>query len=83
MIIGSDVIVGNSSELKNAILFDKVQAPHFNYVGDSIMGYKSHIGAGSILSNMKSNKTEVSIKLSTEETITTGFWVEEVRCDCW
>lgn len=73
VIIGSDAVVGNSTELKNAILFDKVQAPHFNYVGDSIMGYKSHMGAGAILSNMKSNKTEVSIKLSPEETIATGL----------
>lgn len=73
VIIGSDAVVGNSTELKNTILFDKVQAPHFNYVGDSIMGYKSHMGAGAILSNMKSNKTEVSIKLSPEETIATGL----------
>jgi NDP-sugar pyrophosphorylase family protein len=73
VIIGNDVVVGNSCEVKNAILFNKVQVPHFNYVGDSIMGYKSHIGAGSILSNMKSNRTEVSIKVSLEETINTGL----------
>lgn len=60
-IIGSGAVVGNSCELKNTILFDKVQVPHFNYVGDSILGYKSHMGAGSITSNVKSDKTDVTI----------------------
>lgn len=61
VIIGSGVVVGNSSELKNAILFDGVQVPHYNYVGDSILGYKSHMGAGSITSNVKSDKTLVMV----------------------
>ena len=55
-------MVGNSTELKNCILFDNVQVPHYNYVGDSILGYKSHMGAGSITSNVKSDKTLVVIK---------------------
>ena len=55
-------MVGNSVELKNVILFDSVQVPHYNYVGDSILGYKSHMGAGSITSNVKSDKTPVVIK---------------------
>lgn len=62
VIIGKNAIVGNSTELKNCILFDKVQAPHFNYIGDSILGYKSHIGAGVILSNLKSDKKNIIIK---------------------
>ena len=61
-IIGKNVVVGNSVELKNVILFDNVQVPHYNYVGDSILGYKSHMGAGSITSNVKSDKTLVKIK---------------------
>ena len=60
-IVGNGAVVGNSCELKNAILFDKVQVPHFNYVGDSILGFKSHMGAGSITSNVKSDKTNVTI----------------------
>lgn len=60
-IIGKNAVVGNSTELKNAILFDDVQAPHFNYVGDSILGYKSHLGAGAVTSNVKSDKTLVVI----------------------
>jgi len=55
-IVGEGAVVGNSTELKNVILFDKVQVPHYNYVGDSILGYKSHMGAGSITSNVKSDK---------------------------
>ena len=55
-------MVGNSVELKNAILFDGVQVPHFNYVGDSILGYKAHMGAGSVTSNVKSDKTLVTVK---------------------
>lgn len=60
-LIGSGVVVGNSTELKNAVLFDDVQVPHFNYIGDSILGYKSHLGAGAVTSNVKSDKTLVSV----------------------
>ncbi|MDD5900563.1 MAG: UDP-N-acetylglucosamine pyrophosphorylase [Lachnospiraceae bacterium] len=61
-LIGKGAVVGNSTELKNVILFDKVQVPHYNYVGDSILGYRSHMGAGSITSNVKSDKTPVMVK---------------------
>ena len=61
-IVGEGAVVGNSTELKNVILFDKVQVPHYNYVGDSILGYKSHMGAGSITSNVKSDKKLVVVK---------------------
>ncbi|MDD3252382.1 MAG: UDP-N-acetylglucosamine pyrophosphorylase [Lachnospiraceae bacterium] len=61
VIIGEGAVVGNSSELKNSILFDGVQVPHYNYVGDSILGYKSHMGAGSITSNVKSDKSLVKV----------------------
>ncbi len=61
-LVGEGCVVGNSVELKNVILFDSVQVPHYNYVGDSILGYKSHMGAGSITSNVKSDKTPVVIK---------------------
>lgn len=61
-IVGKGAVVGNSTELKNVILFDGVQVPHYNYVGDSILGYKSHMGAGSITSNVKSDKTLVVVK---------------------
>ncbi len=71
-IVGKGCVVGNSVELKNVILFDKVQVPHYNYVGDSILGYRSHMGAGSITSNVKSDKTLVVIK-STDEQIETGL----------
>ncbi len=66
-IVGEGAVVGNSTELKNVILFNKVQVPHYNYVGDAILGYKSHMGAGSITSNVKSDKTLVTIR--TEENI--------------
>ena len=62
-IIGKGATVGNSTELKNAILFDEVQTPHFNYIGDSILGYKSHTGAGAITSNLKSDKSLVTVML--------------------
>ncbi len=65
-IVGRDAVVGNSVELKNAILFDSVQVPHFNYVGDSILGYKSHMGAGAVTSNVKSDKSEISIRFGGE-----------------
>lgn len=66
-IVGKGSVVGNSTELKNAILFNSVQVPHYNYVGDSILGYKSHMGAGSITSNVKSDKTLVAVKGEKEE----------------
>ena len=61
-IVGEGAVVGNSTELKNVVLFNKVQVPHYNYVGDSILGYKSHMGAGSITSNVKSDKALVKVK---------------------
>ena len=61
-LVGKNCVVGNSVELKNVILFDNVQTPHYNYVGDSILGYKSHMGAGSITSNVNSDKTRVTVK---------------------
>ena len=64
-LVGKNCVVGNSTELKNVILFDRVQVPHYNYVGDSILGYKSHMGAGSITSNVKSDKTLVTVKCET------------------
>jgi len=63
-IVGKGAVVGNSTELKNVILFNKVQVPHYNYVGDSILGFRSHMGAGSITSNVKSDKTLVVVKSS-------------------
>ena len=70
-LVGKKCVVGNSVELKNVILFDNVQTPHYNYVGDSILGYKSHMGAGSITSNVKSDKTLVTVKNGSER-IETG-----------
>ena len=70
-LVGANCVVGNSVELKNVILFDNVQVPHYNYVGDSILGYKSHMGAGSITSNVKSDKSPVVVK-NGEERIETG-----------
>ena len=71
-LVGADCVVGNSVELKNVILFDGVQVPHYNYVGDSILGYLSHMGAGSVTSNVKSDKTPVTVK-SAGEAIETGL----------
>lgn len=71
-IVGRGAVVGNSTELKNVILFNKVQVPHYNYVGDSILGFKAHMGAGSITSNVKSDKTLVVVKSGDEE-IATGL----------
>ncbi len=71
-IVGENSVVGNSTELKNVILFNNVQVPHYNYVGDSILGYKSHMGAGSITSNVKSDKKLVVVK-SEKEQIETGL----------
>ena len=72
VIVGEGTVVGNSTELKNVILFNKVQVPHYNYVGDSILGYRSHMGAGSITSNVKSDKTLVTIKVEGKK-IETGL----------
>ncbi|HHU70922.1 MAG TPA: UDP-N-acetylglucosamine pyrophosphorylase [Clostridiales bacterium] len=66
-IVGEGAVVGNSTELKNVILFNKVQVPHYNYVGDSILGYKAHMGAGAITSNVKSDKTLVTVKAGKEK----------------
>ena len=71
-LVGENCVVGNSVELKNVILFDNVQVPHYNYVGDSILGYKSHMGAGSLTSNVKSDKTLVVVK-NGDEQIPTGL----------
>lgn len=71
-IVGEGAVVGNSTELKNVILFNKVQVPHYNYVGDSVLGYKSHMGAGSITSNVKSDKTLVTVK-TPEGAVETGL----------
>lgn len=71
-LVGEGCVVGNSAELKNVILFDNVQTPHYNYVGDSILGYKSHLGAGAVTSNVKSDKTLVVVK-DGEEQIPTGL----------
>ena len=71
-LVGDNCVIGNSVELKNVILFDNVQVPHYNYVGDSILGYKSHMGAGSLTSNVKSDQTLVTVK-NGEERIETGL----------
>lgn len=71
-IVGKGAVVGNSTELKNVILFDRVQVPHYNYVGDSILGYRSHMGAGAITSNVKSDKTLVTVN-TPEGRIETGL----------
>ena len=74
VIVGKNCVIGNSTELKNCILFDSVQVPHFNYIGDSILGYHSHLGAGAVTSNVKSDKTLVKIKDTvTQEVIETGL----------
>ena len=71
-IVGKGAVVGNSTELKNVVIFNRVQVPHYNYVGDSILGYKSHMDAGSITSNVKSDKTLVTVK-NGSEVIETGL----------
>lgn len=71
-LVGANCVVGNSVELKNVILFDNVQVPHFNYVGDSILGYKSHMGAGAVTSNVKSDQSLVTVK-NNGEVIPTGL----------
>ncbi len=72
VLVGAGCVVGNSTELKNAVLFDNVQVPHYNYVGDSVLGYRSHMGAGAIASNVKSDKTAVTVR-DGEEKIATGL----------
>ena len=71
-IVGEGAVVGNSTELKNVILFNKVQVPHYNYVGDAILGYKAHMGAGSITSNVRSDKKLIKVKVG-DEVIETGL----------
>jgi len=73
VIVGENAVVGNSTELKNAILFDRAAVPHFNYVGDSILGYKAHFGAGVITSNVKSDQTKVSVLIGSGQRLTTGL----------
>lgn len=72
VLIGEGCVIGNSTEIKNAIIFDKVQIPHYNYVGDSILGYRAHLGAGSVTSNVKSDKSHVKVKYDGSE-IETGL----------
>lgn len=72
VLVGNNCVVGNSTELKNVILFNNVQVPHYNYVGDSILGFKAHMGAGSITSNVKSDKTNVCVKAG-DEVLETGL----------
>ena len=81
-IVGKNAVVGNSVELKNVVLFDNVQTPHYNYVGDSILGYKAHMGAGSITSNVKSDKTLVVIKAEDEQIETGRKKVGAMLGDC-
>jgi len=66
-LIGAGAVIGNSTELKNCIIFDGAQVPHYNYVGDSVLGYKAHMGAGSVTSNVKADKTNVTVKVDTEK----------------
>jgi NDP-sugar pyrophosphorylase family protein len=81
-IVGKNAVVGNSVELKNVVLFDNVQTPHYNYVGDSVLGYKAHMGAGSITSNVKSDKTLVVIKARDEQIETGRKKVGAMLGDC-
>ena len=71
-IIGAGAVIGNSTELKNCIIFDGAQVPHYNYVGDSVLGYKAHMGAGSVTSNVKADKTNVTVKVG-DEKLATGL----------
>ena len=81
-LVGANCVVGNSVELKNVILFDNVQVPHYNYVGDSILGYKSHMGAGSITSNVKSDKSLVVIHNGDERIETRRKKIGAILGDC-
>lgn len=69
-VIGAGVTIGNSSEIKNSVIFDGAQLPHYNYIGDSVIGYKSHLGAGALTSNVKSDKTNVTVSLDGEKIAT-------------
>lgn len=80
-LIGADCVVGNSTEIKNSILFDRVQVPHFNYVGDSILGYCSHMGAGAVTSNVKSDQSPVVVRMNGERFETGRQKVGAVLCD--
>jgi NDP-sugar pyrophosphorylase family protein len=73
VIIGNEVVIGNSSELKNAVIFNNAEIPHFNYVGDSVLGYKAHLGAGVILSNLKSTRDQIKVISPQGETFHTGL----------
>ena len=70
VLIGNDAVVGNSTEVKNAVIFDNVEIPHFNYVGDSVLGYKAHLGAGAVTSNVKGDRTDVTVYDGTEKAAT-------------
>ena len=70
VIIGNGCVIGNSTEVKNSVIFDNVQVPHYNYIGDSILGYKAHLGAGAITSNVKSDKTAIGIDYGKNKTVT-------------
>ncbi len=89
VVVGKEAVVGNSTEVKNAILFDKVQLPHFNYAGDSVLGFAAHVGAGGILSNLKGDKTPVVMHFEAEQIATNRKKVgaflgdmAEVGCNC-
>ena len=71
-IVGKGSVIGNSTELKNVVIFDSVQVPHYNYVGDSVLGYRSHMGAGAVTSNVKSDKSDISVNINGER-IQTGL----------
>ena len=72
-LVGKNCVVGNSTELKNCLLFDGVQVPHFNYIGDSVLGYRAHMGAGAVTSNVKSDKTNVAVHMEASGSLETGL----------
>ena len=82
VIIGNNCVVGNSTEIKNSILFNEAKVPHFNYIGDSILGYKSHFGAGVITSNMKSDKSEITVIINDEKHNTNRNKLGSLVGDC-
>ncbi len=89
VIVGDGCVIGNSTEVKNSVIFDGVQIPHYNYVGDSILGYKAHLGAGAIISNVKSDKSDVTVDLGQWRILTgmrkLGAMVgdfAEIGCSC-
>ncbi len=82
VLVGRGSVVGNSTELKNSILFDRVQVPHFNYVGDSILGYKAHLGAGSVTSNVKSDKSPITIATPDGRIVTERTKLGAIVGDC-